>query len=449
MRINRILPFLLLLFLFCSCKEEQNPVSVKDEQGTLTSNEQLLISELNKYITPCKTTLPDADKSDLKVFDIFANAKVLGLGEATHGTKEFFRMKHRIFKYFVENHQFKIFGFEADMGECLYIDRFICNDIGTIDEAMKKMHFWTWRTQEVKELILWMKQFNEGKSDADKIHLLGVDCQLKTYNKDLIQNYLQKHSGGYPNYIQSIIEDVDKITNEEIESLNLIQFEKLKARCDSVTSFFDENSNHLISSSGKFEFELIKRLTIQTKQFLDVVISINYGYRDKYMAENTIWLTELLGNNTKVVSWAHNGHVGVNDVYLNNGSQGYFLRSFLGNNYKVIGFSFNYGTFRAINYDYANKKYTGLMIHENNTLPPRESSNFIFNYANPQDFILLIENSNNSTVLSNWLNAQRKIFDIGAVYTNALYNDYFRLINLKASYDALIHFHSTTAAVPY
>lgn len=41
------------------------------------------------------------------------------MGEATHGTKEFFQLKHKIFRYLAEKHNFRIFAFEADMGEAM------------------------------------------------------------------------------------------------------------------------------------------------------------------------------------------------------------------------------------------------------------------------------------------------------------------------------------------
>lgn len=114
-----ILVFVLIIF---SCQKEPSPVELQEGQPSLlTADEKAIINELNLYVTPCTSALPNSDPTELKVLDELADARILGLGEATHGTKEFFQMKHRVFKYMVENHGYKIFGFEADMGECIIL----------------------------------------------------------------------------------------------------------------------------------------------------------------------------------------------------------------------------------------------------------------------------------------------------------------------------------------
>ena len=87
---------------------------------------------------------------------------MLGLGEATHGTSEFFNMKDRIFRYFVEEHGFRAFGFEMDFGESLIFEEYVQGGEGDIEELMvKKMIFWIWRAEEVKQLLILMREYNQ------------------------------------------------------------------------------------------------------------------------------------------------------------------------------------------------------------------------------------------------------------------------------------------------
>ena len=446
-----IFVLVVISFLFVSCKKEPAPTSPVQftTEANLTDSQKELVKELNKYIKPFNGSAISNDDSDLQVFDSFADAKVIGIGEATHGTKEFFQMKQRLFKYFVEKHGFKIFGFEADMGECIYIDRFICNDIGTINDAMGKMHFWTWRTQEVKDLILWMNQYNKSKSPDNKIHLLGVDCQFKDMNKQLVMQYIQKYDPGHPLYIDKILTDIDLLSNDQIKTLTTTEKNLLKARCDSIKTYFDDNNSRLIAASGSFEFKITRQLLRQTQQFIDVTSSPSYNYRDLYMAENTEWLTEVLGPNTKVVQWAHNGHVAKDPSFSGMGSQGYVLSGDLFTQYKVIGFSFDYGSFRAMGYNTQQNSYTSLTIHSITQTPPEDSYNFIFNFSQPQNFILINGNIPQSSPLYNWINSSHKFLSIGAVYTSAYFDNYFASYNLGSVYDAVIHFHNTTASIQY
>jgi erythromycin esterase len=450
MRAKSFIPLLFVALITYTCNKEQSPLEPQEEQTQIfTSEEKAILNELGLYVTPCTSALPNADPSELKVLDELANARILGLGEATHGTKEFFQMKHRIFKYMVEKHGFKIFGFEADMGECIYIDRFICNNEGTIDGVMNKMHFWTWKTQEVKELILWMRDYNRNKAPADKIHLLGVDCQAKTYNKDLILEYLGRFDSSYPQYLVLILYEINAMDFTAIKTYSYDQVNQLKTRCDSVINYFSENRDRLIARSGEFEYNLIQRLTLQTKQIIDVYASTGYNYRDKYMAENSVWLSNSIMGETKVVLWAHNGHVGKSfssEVY--GGSQGYHISQLVGNLYKVIGFSFCTGNLRAFGYNMTTGSYTGLMNHVITGEPLRESTNFMFYYTVPSSFILVIDRTKSSNLLYGWLNTSRKFLSIGAVFSINNYSNYFVNYNLSNTFDALIHFRTTWSSTP-
>ncbi|MFA5804720.1 MAG: erythromycin esterase family protein [Melioribacteraceae bacterium] len=454
----RSLFFTLFLFislsLFLSCKDEPTPTSPNpipienDPLANLTDSEKELVNELNKFIKPLKGSSITNDDSDLQVFDIFANAKVIGVGEATHGTKEFFQMKHRLFKYFVEKQGFKIFGFEEDMGVCIYIDRFISQDIGTIDDAMNKIGFAVWKNQEVKDLILWMNQYNKSKSQGDKIHLLGVDCQYKDYNRQLVRGYLQQYDPNYPAFIDKILTDIHLLSYVQIKALTATEKNLLKIRCDSIKTYFDNNSSRLITSSGSFEFKITRQLLRQTQQYIDNT-STSYYYRDLYMAENTEWLTELLGPNTKVVQWAHNMHIAKNPSGTTSGTQGYVLSQHLSTQYKAIGFSFNYGSFKATGYNSQQNTYTVGLTFSINQLPPQDSFNYIFNYSQPQNFILLNSDILQNSTLYNWINSTKKFLSFGAIYYPDSFNDNFDSSNLGSEYDAMIHFHTTTASVKY
>jgi erythromycin esterase len=439
-------------FLFTYCKEpsptETIPV-VDNATKDLTNEQKKILNELNLVIKPINGVEVSAATNDLSVLDKFADAAVIGVGEATHGTSEFFKMKHRLFKYFVEKHGFKIFGFEADMGECIYIDRFICGNSGTIDDAMKKMHFWTWKTQEVRDLILWMKNYNLGKSDKDKIHLLGVDCQFKDFNHFLITEYLGKNKVTLPGNLGSSLNNISQIKSEEIASYSSSQRESLKSSCDSIFQFFETNKTALISGSTEFEFKLIQRLLIQTKQYFDVMAKSSFNYRDKYMAENTIWLTDLLGANTKVMQWAHNGHLAKDFSYAGTGSQGSYLSSELASGYKVIGFSFNSGSFRAVGYNTQSGTYTSLTNHTVTKTQAQDSFNYLFKFALNKNFILVNSDLTPNTVLFDWLSKKSKFFSVGAVYTDSYFDNYYYSYTLRTTFDAIIHINTTTAAIAY
>jgi len=97
------------------------------------------IISLNRIIHPLNNSPLELSDEDLEPLSYMSDCKIVGLGEATHGTKEFFQLKHRIFRYLVENHGFKIFAFECDMGESYYVDNFVTIGEGDIDYIMKNI----------------------------------------------------------------------------------------------------------------------------------------------------------------------------------------------------------------------------------------------------------------------------------------------------------------------
>lgn len=153
----------------------------------------MVSSELNKIIKPLGSNPLTLTDEELKVFDEYKDVKVIGLGEATHGTKEFFQIKQRLFQYFVKNFGHRVFAFEMDYGESLIIDDYIQTGKGDLTKIMKdEMHFFTWRTTEVRDLIEWMKNYNIGKTDDQRLHLYGVDCQYFDTNARILQAKISK-----------------------------------------------------------------------------------------------------------------------------------------------------------------------------------------------------------------------------------------------------------------
>jgi len=349
-----------------------------------------VIKSLDSIIHPLNSPPLELSDEDLEVLAYMSDCKIVGLGEATHGTKEFFQLKHRIFKYLVENHGFKIFAFECDMGESYYVDNFVTIGEGDIDDIMKNiMHFWTWRTEEVKELLLWMREYNEYKSDEDKIHFIGVDCQSITYQADIIINYFDKTDVLLSEDCLQFLNEIDQIgwnLTEYYSEMTLDEKEEIDQNVDILLTKIEDLRDELISASSEFEYQFIKQIALNIKQVNDVSYGYTHGaqknYRDLYMAQNTLWTSALFGENTKVALWAHNGHV--NNCRLT-GAMGFHLKKELKEKYQILGFAFSFGSFTAVKI-----KFGGFSLGANQIKrqPLFGSINYVFHYAQDENFIL-------------------------------------------------------------
>ena len=106
------------------------------------------------------------------------NARIVSLGEATHGTREFFQLKHRMLEFLASEMGFTIFSIEASMPEAYRLNDYVLNGTGDPAQLLKGMYFWTWDTEEVLAMIRWMRAFNQ--SGKGRVEFTGFDMQTPT-----------------------------------------------------------------------------------------------------------------------------------------------------------------------------------------------------------------------------------------------------------------------------
>ena len=107
------------------------------------------------------------------------NAQVVLLGEATHGTSEFYRMRARITKELIERHGFDFVAVEADWPDAARVDDYVLGDRPRSDAAIAPpLHAfprWMWRNEEVHEFIAWLRARNLARDRNDRVGFHGLD----------------------------------------------------------------------------------------------------------------------------------------------------------------------------------------------------------------------------------------------------------------------------------
>src|SRR5262249_20277662 len=106
---------------------------------------------------------------------MIGDTRIVSLGEATHGTAEFFRMKHRLVEFLATEMGFSAIAIEAIMPEAFRLNDYVLRGEGDPKELLRGMYFWTWNAREVLDMILWMREFNA--SGKGRIEFLGFDMQ--------------------------------------------------------------------------------------------------------------------------------------------------------------------------------------------------------------------------------------------------------------------------------
>jgi erythromycin esterase len=424
---------------------EDNPESDQSPSiEVLNEEEQLLLQELEQWLIPLQSPPLELTDGDLSFVDQWIGAAIVGLGEATHGTREFFQMKHRLFRYLVEHCGHKAIIFEADFAESIYLDKYVTTGEGNLKELMMdKMHFWIWKNEEVMELLEWMKNYNTGKPDLEKIHYFGNDCQYTTYQPVLLREYLQ---GTLPALWESaapLIEQVETMTADDYKAMSDTAFQDIGMQFTSLEDQFVTNRDPLISNSSAWEYEINKQLLrnlyqsfVKRYQYYHRITS---DWRDQCMAENSLWTVRLFGPEAKITLWAHNSHITKGWT----AAMGEFLNEEIGGLYQPIGFSFSRGSFTAK--PGSSKNPTTMYINE---IPMVHSYNIVFHEASHPNFAFQLDVIPDDSHWASWMEVKREfLMNIGAVFSGFA-DFYYSRIDIREHFDWIIHFDETEASTP-
>ena len=446
---SRIAMFLWIGFLFffvsCDTDSEETPPEIT----TPTESTPGLVEALESEYSPLSSNPLDWSDSELAFLDNLSSKKVIGLGEATHGTAEFFNAKFQIFKYMVENHGLRVFAIEADFGESMFINDAIQRGATEeIEELMRtKMIFWTWNTQEVKALLEWMSDYNKNKSDEEKLQYFGVDTQFNLHNIDLLRDYLQENNAPFKSFANNVLQEAEDLETTDFASYDEEEFSVLMNRLDQVRDSIQFNEATFINESSEKTYKLHLRLASVIQQTLQVGFAranndLTVSYRDKYMAENTLWVSQFF-DDAPVVLWAHNAHISKDPLFGGaGGAIGRHLQLQLGTNYEAVGFLFAQGSFNAVSV--SGNQSSNLEEQNINTAPKANSLNSVMSRAAATNLRIDLSRLDQ---YESWIEAyanSMEFFHIGAIYNqNPL--DYYLRFN-PVYYDQIIFFERSTAS---
>jgi len=149
------------------------------------------IAWMRAHVVPFATTDPDAAIDDLRpAGPLIGDARIVGLGEATHGTREHFQMKHRLVEYLAREKGFTVFSIEASTPEAFRVNDYVLHGKGDPKELIAGMYFWTWNTEEVLALVEWMRAYNA--SGKGRIEFTGFDMQTPDVAIDNVVAFLEQ-----------------------------------------------------------------------------------------------------------------------------------------------------------------------------------------------------------------------------------------------------------------
>lgn len=252
------------------------------------------------------------------------NAKIIALGEATHGNAEFQQLKLDVFKLLVEKYGVRAFALEGDYGGCEQVNRYIHGGEGTAREAAAAIGFAIYRTEEMEELISFMRQYNDSAAKGEDLRFYGFDMQRYVYSFNFLMEAC-KELGVDTGDLEKLMDGEN--WNGEYDS---------PARTEIITHVKTELEGKENSAQAIHFADML----LQYGELQSASDANNGGtQRDKLMAENTQWIAEQerKAGCERIFVTGHNGHVAKWGSY---DSMGKLLAKEMGESYYVIGTDF-------------------------------------------------------------------------------------------------------------
>jgi erythromycin esterase-like protein len=423
------------------------------DRDSMLSN--AILSEINRAAVPLSYDSADYDP----LLKWVGSRKLVLLGQATHGTHDFYRDRAGITRRLIEEKGFNVVALEADWAPAHRVHRFSSGLDGDADcrDAMRGFlgfPAWMWRNMDVLAFVDWLRHFNRKHKPRERIGFYGLDFYSTRTSMHAVLDYLDKadpEGARRARLRYSRFDDFgdDPQANGHEPGLSdaskkhtvtlLVELQRRRAELASRDSRMSPQDSRIA--------EQITRLSQNSEHYYRAMVDDNaeiWNLRGRHMAETLDWI-EQLRPDAKVVVWAHNSHAGdarATRMFARGKiSLGQLARERHGyENVYLLGFSTNSGEVTAASaWDRpAERKIVRNALED--------SYEGIFHRTQIPAFLLPLHGSLVEKILAGPMLARA----IGVVYQPGNQRDshYFQC-DLPAQFDAIVHFDRTQALVPF
>lgn len=390
-------------------------------------------------------------------FDRFGEANIVLLGEASHGTSEFYRARAAITRRLIERHNFNIVAVEADWPDASQIDRHVRHRPADSNQqqAFTRFPSWMWHNIEVDTFTEWLRQHNAGLPFNQRTSFHGLDIYSLRASLFAVLDYLDQtdpeaakvarqrygcltpwHSE--PAMYGHAVLRGERDTCEEavVEQLQALLDHRLEYMAkDNEENYFDATQNARVVRAAEQYYRLMYRGSTQS-----------WNLRDRHMFDTLQQLLQAKGPNAKAVVWAHNSHIGDASA-TEMGWKGQFnigelCRTAYGDKAVLIGFGTHTGSVAA-----ADDWDSPMRIKQ--VVPSRaDSFERIFHETQLPRALIELSNPPHSDAQEH-LSQTRLERAIGVIYRpeSEYFSHYFKA-SLAEQFDAYVWFDETTAVTP-
>ena len=418
------------------------------------------IRTVREELVPLTGSADDYDP----LMKLVGDARVVLLGEASHGTHEFYHERARITKRLITEKGFTTVAVEADWPDAYRVNRFVrgTGGDGSANEALddfKRFPLWMWRNVDVLTLVDWLREYNDALPEDDpRVGFYGLDLYSLFGSIESVLAYLDEADpeaaarararyacfdhASEDSQAYGYAANID--TSRSCEDAAVSQLVELRRRAVDLASrdgripedefFFAEQNARVVKNAEEYYREMFRGRVS------------SWNLRDRHMAdtlEDLVGYFDGKGVETKVVVWAHNSHNGdARATEMGRRGEwnvGQLARERFGGDAVLVGFTTHRGTVTAAS-DW------GAPVERKRVRPALDGSyEKLLHEVGEPAFLLPLR----GTEAGKGLEKERLERAIGVIYRpeTERVSHYFSA-NLSRQFDAVIHFDATRAVEP-
>jgi erythromycin esterase len=397
---------------------------VKDIAPSLAQFSRTELAWLNKNAVPLASIDSANKNNDLDSLSKWiGDARIIGIGEPTHGTSEVARIRLRVFKYLVEKKGFNTYMVEDNLPEVGLMNDYVLYGRDTAFNILKKYFFGGNPNEEMLGIVKWMRNYNVGHEK--KIQFRGMDMQSPRIARLNIARFANKYDTTL-NTLTNLFEQVfTRQSANKDTTKNLILKDSLKNYSRLIREHIEKNKTWYNSKISK---DTVNWLTLNTAVLEQYYWAYTFFLRDSCMAKNVYDYCQQYPD-AKILIHAHNVHISRYPRLLGNHLDNYF-----GKNYYPIAFATAEGTYTA-RVDVVRKEYKTYDLDR----PYVGTSEYFLQKANEPNYFLSLKDDT-ANKASAWLTKELDFRAIGAAFLNVQ----FAPAILRRNYDAIIFVKKTT-----
>jgi len=250
------------------------------------------------------------------------DARIVMLGEASHGTHEYYTWRSRITKRLIQEKGFNFIAVEGDWPDCYRINRFIKGDATetkAIDviKQFRRWPTWMWANWEIVALTEWLYQYNWNLDIGKKIGFYGLDVYSLWDSLHEIRAYLQETDPAALAAAERAFRCFSPYKDEEglsyARSLRLVPQTCEKEVINLLRDFRKRMGSYDQDPENIFSTEQNALVALNAEKYYRSMLeggAASWNIRDQHMQETLERLTEFHGANAKAIIWEHNTHIG-------------------------------------------------------------------------------------------------------------------------------------------